>query len=184
VKITEDSNDIAEFAYDALGRRIEKKDLIDANKTRRYYYNNNWQVLCEYDANDVYKRCFVYGNYIDEVLFTQRLLASSQKYYVHDRLYSPAALITYADGIQNELRCRFTANVIGKRVIAGPIEATASGNILMQARATGQIKSLSEASEIVRNSFELKEYQPKEAPLWEERYGKLEDTPKFLGTDA
>jgi len=33
VKIAKDGNDIAEFAYDALGRRIEKKDLIDANET-------------------------------------------------------------------------------------------------------------------------------------------------------
>jgi len=32
----------AEFAYDALGRRIEKKDLVDPNNTRRYYYNYNW----------------------------------------------------------------------------------------------------------------------------------------------
>lgn len=39
-----DDNDIAEFAYDALGRRIEKKDLVDPNNTRRYYYNNNSQV--------------------------------------------------------------------------------------------------------------------------------------------
>jgi len=30
---------VAEFAYDALGRRVEKKDLIDPNNTRRYYYN-------------------------------------------------------------------------------------------------------------------------------------------------
>jgi len=76
-------------------------------------------------------------------------------------------------GIQNELLCQFAANAAGKRVITGPIEATASGNILMQAKATGQIKSLAEAREIVRNSFELKEYQPQEAPLWEEAYEKI-----------
>ena len=76
-------------------------------------------------------------------------------------------------GIQNELLCQFTANAIGKKVIAGPIEATASGNILMQAKATGQIKTLAEARQIVRNSFELKEYQPKDASLWEEKYNKL-----------
>ncbi len=56
----------------------------------------------------------------------------------------------------------------------GPIEATASGNILMQAKATGQIKSLAELREIVRNSFELKEYQPKETQLWDKQYEKLE----------
>ncbi len=76
-------------------------------------------------------------------------------------------------GIQNELLSQFAANATGKRVIAGPIEATATGNILMQAKATGQIKSLAEARKIVRNSFELKEYQPKDASLWQERYNKI-----------
>ncbi|HUW18786.1 MAG TPA: rhamnulokinase family protein [Sedimentisphaerales bacterium] len=76
-------------------------------------------------------------------------------------------------GIQNELLSQFAANATGKRVIAGPIEATASGNILMQARATGQIKSLSEARAIVRNSFALKEYQPQEASVWQEQYKRF-----------
>ena len=76
-------------------------------------------------------------------------------------------------GIQNELLCQFTANAIGKKVIAGPIEATASGNILMQAKATGQIETLNELRKIVRNSFELKEYQPQEASFWQEQYRKV-----------
>jgi rhamnulokinase len=76
-------------------------------------------------------------------------------------------------GIQNELLCQFTANALGKRVITGPIEATASGNILMQARATGQVKSLAEVREIVRNSFELKEYQPQDSEIWREQYNKI-----------
>ena len=49
---------LSEFAYDALGRRIEKKDLIDPNTTRGYYYNNNWQVLCEYDGSNNFKRWY------------------------------------------------------------------------------------------------------------------------------
>ncbi|MHC4791569.1 MAG: rhamnulokinase [Planctomycetota bacterium] len=73
-------------------------------------------------------------------------------------------------GIQNELLCQFTANATAKKVITGPIEATAAGNILMQAKAAGQIKSLAELREIVRNSFELKEYKPQEAQLWDEKY--------------
>jgi rhamnulokinase len=73
-------------------------------------------------------------------------------------------------GIQNELLCQFTANALGKKVITGPIEATASGNVLMQAKATGQIKSLSEARGIVRNSFELTEYEPADVLLWDEHY--------------
>jgi len=73
-------------------------------------------------------------------------------------------------GIQNELLCQFTANAIGRSVITGPIEATASGNILMQAKATGQIKSIDEARRIVRNSFDLKEYRPQDQKLWQQKY--------------
>ena len=73
-------------------------------------------------------------------------------------------------GIKNELLCQFTADATGKKVITGPIEATASGNILMQAKAAGQIESLAEARQIVRNSFELKEYQPQNPDLWKKRY--------------
>jgi rhamnulokinase len=76
-------------------------------------------------------------------------------------------------GIQNELLCQFTANALGKKVVTGPIEATASGNILMQAKATGQIKTLAEARQIVRKSFELKEYQPQQTALWQEQYEKI-----------
>ncbi|MGB2807521.1 MAG: RHS repeat-associated core domain-containing protein [Sedimentisphaerales bacterium] len=99
IRITRDPNDtvVAEYSYDALGRRIEKKDLIDPNNTTRYYYNNNWQVLCEYDGAGSYKKLFVYGNYIDEVLYTQGTSPPSRRYYVHDHLYSPVALV-YATG--------------------------------------------------------------------------------------
>ncbi len=79
-------------------------------------------------------------------------------------------------GIQNELLCQFTANALGKKVITGPIEATASGNILMQAKATGQIQSLAQVREIVCNSFDLKEYQPQEASLWDEQYKKVHNS--------
>jgi rhamnulokinase len=75
-------------------------------------------------------------------------------------------------GIQNELLCQFTADATGRKVITGPIEATASGNILMQAKAAGQLKSIAEARQVVRNSFELKEYQPQNTTLWEKQYSK------------
>lgn len=76
-------------------------------------------------------------------------------------------------GIQNELLCQFIANATGKKIIAGPIEATAAGNILMQAKATRQIQSLNQIREIVRNSFELKEYLPEDTDLWQQQYEKV-----------
>ena len=78
-------------------------------------------------------------------------------------------------GIQNELLCRFATNATGKEVIAGPIEATSSGNILMQAKATGQIASAEEIREIVGKSFDIKHYKPADSPLWTEHYKKAKE---------
>ncbi len=76
-------------------------------------------------------------------------------------------------GIQNELLCQFTADAIGKKAVAGPIEATAAGNILMQAKAIGQIKSLAQGRRIVHDSFDLKEYKPKQTSEWDKQYKKF-----------
>ncbi|PUU91696.1 FGGY-family carbohydrate kinase, partial [Halanaerobium sp.] len=63
-------------------------------------------------------------------------------------------------GIQAEILCQYTANISKKRVVTGPIEATAIGNILTQLIALGEIENLRQGREIVRNSVELKEYLP------------------------
>jgi len=83
--------DVAEFAYDALGRRIRKIDPI-ADETTLYYYNDKWQVLCDYNDSDVRLRKFLYGNYIDEALAI--VLPDNIYFYSHDHLHSPAALMT------------------------------------------------------------------------------------------
>ncbi|MCD5390537.1 rhamnulokinase, partial [candidate division NPL-UPA2 bacterium] len=76
-------------------------------------------------------------------------------------------------GIKNELLCQFAANATGKKVITGPAEATASGNIIMQAMATGQIKTLAQGRELIRNSFEVKEYLPQDRKIWEKQYRNI-----------
>lgn len=63
-------------------------------------------------------------------------------------------------GTQNELLNQLTANATGKTVTAGPVEATALGNILVQAIAKGAVKDLAHARQIVRESFPVKTYQP------------------------
>jgi len=80
-------------------------------------------------------------------------------------------------GIKNELLCEFTANATGKRVVTGPVEATGIGNVLMQARAVGQVQNLAEARKVVSNSFDLKEYEPTETQIWDR---KFEEFIKFL----
>jgi rhamnulokinase len=76
-------------------------------------------------------------------------------------------------GIQNRLLCQLTANVTGKQVVAGPVEATAIGNVLVQALAIGVIGSIAEGREIVRKSFELVTYDPNPDPQTEEAYSRF-----------
>jgi rhamnulokinase len=71
-------------------------------------------------------------------------------------------------GSRNELLNQMTADACGRTVIAGPSEATAIGNILVQTIGVGRIKSLSDGREIVRNSFEVKRYEPRETSEWDE----------------
>jgi sugar (pentulose or hexulose) kinase len=73
-------------------------------------------------------------------------------------------------GIKNELLCQLAANAIGRRVITGPIEATAIGNVLMQAKATGVLRGIDEARAVIARSFELKEYMPQDSETWAQRY--------------
>ena len=84
-----------------------------------------------------------------------------------------ACLHMVGGGIKNELLNQFAADATGKKVVAGPAEATATGNILMQAKAAGQIKTLAEARRIIRNSFELKEYKPQNVSRWQKQYEKV-----------
>jgi sugar (pentulose or hexulose) kinase len=63
-------------------------------------------------------------------------------------------------GCQNDLLNQLTANATGKKIVTGPIEATVLGNVLVQALATGQVKSLQEGRGMLAGSFELKEFLP------------------------
>jgi rhamnulokinase len=64
-------------------------------------------------------------------------------------------------GARNRLLNQFTADVTGRRVVAGPTEATAAGNALVQALGTGALRSLEEVRTVVRRSFPVEEFLPK-----------------------
>jgi rhamnulokinase len=73
-------------------------------------------------------------------------------------------------GANNTRMNQLTANAIGIPVCAGPTEATATGNLLLQAKAAGSVKSLKEIREIVKNSFEIVEYLPSPQLDWDWAY--------------
>lgn len=76
-------------------------------------------------------------------------------------------------GSQNPLLCQFAADATGLPVYAGPAEATAIGNILVQAIAFGRISSLEELREVVRRSFSVRFYEPQRTFDWDERYERF-----------
>ena len=83
------------------------------------------------------------------------------------------ALNIVGGGSQNILLNRFTASALGKPVIAGPGEATVIGNLLVQAMALGEIGSLSELRQVVRASFDTREYLPEKGLDWDGAYARL-----------
>ena len=76
-------------------------------------------------------------------------------------------------GSQNHLLCQFTANATGLPVYAGPAEATAIGNILVQAMAFGRISSIEGLREVVRRSFSLNLYEPQRTSDWDKTYERF-----------
>ncbi|MCX6654735.1 MAG: rhamnulokinase [Candidatus Bathyarchaeota archaeon] len=76
-------------------------------------------------------------------------------------------------GSQNQLLSRLAADATGKRVYAGPAEATAIGNVLVQAMAGGRVRDLPHIRRIVRGSTEITEYEPCGPGEWDEAYMKF-----------
>jgi rhamnulokinase len=76
-------------------------------------------------------------------------------------------------GTKNRQLCQAGADACGRRVVAGPVEATATGNVMMQAVADGVVGSIAEAREVIRRSFPVEEYEPKNTAAWEEAYERF-----------
>lgn len=77
-------------------------------------------------------------------------------------------------GSQSRLLNQFAADATGRPVFAGPVEATAIGNILIQAIAGGQLSSLADLRKTVGDSFPVTEFQPSGKPEWVEAFERFE----------
>ena len=76
-------------------------------------------------------------------------------------------------GTKNRQLCQAAADACGRRVVAGPIEATAIGNLMMQAVASGDVGGIPQAREVIRDSFEVIEYLPHNATAWQDAYSRF-----------
>jgi rhamnulokinase len=76
-------------------------------------------------------------------------------------------------GSQNQLLCQMTADALGVEVVAGPAEATALGNAVVQFIAQGELANLAEARQMLSETIETVRYQPKHREAWEENYQRF-----------
>jgi rhamnulokinase len=76
-------------------------------------------------------------------------------------------------GSQNTLLCQLTADACNRPVAAGPVEATALGNVLVQMLGLGLIRTLAEGRAVVRRSFDVRTFQPRQAAAWDEPYRRF-----------
>jgi rhamnulokinase len=76
-------------------------------------------------------------------------------------------------GSQNELLCQLTADACNRPVLAGPVEATALGNLLVQAIGLKLLGSLADAREVVRRSFMVRTFEPQRPGDWAEPHGRF-----------
>lgn len=106
-------------------------------------------------------------------------LAMTYRYYIEQLEeilgYKMDVVHLIGGGTKDVNLCRFTANVTGKKVTAGPTEATAIGNIVVQLVAQGAIQDMAQGRTL---SDDLKTYMPENAEVWEKKY---QDYLKFKG---
>jgi rhamnulokinase len=98
--------------------------------------------------------------------------------YVLDKLISLTSqtvdvIHIIGGGSQNQLLCQMTANATGRVVLAGPVEATALGNALVQLITLGEIANITEARQVIARSSEMLRYEPQQHSLWNEAYERF-----------
>jgi rhamnulokinase len=76
-------------------------------------------------------------------------------------------------GCQNRLLNQLTADCSNRLVLAGPAEATALGNVMVQSLGLGQVGSLEQAREVIRASFQVERFEPRQSDRWAEPYARF-----------
>ncbi len=109
---------------------------------------------------------------LESLAFKYRVVIESLEQVIGRRIRTIRVI---GGGAQNRLLNQFTADATGKRVLAGPVEATAIGNLALQIVATGGAKSLEEVREIIEQSFTAQTYEPAGAERWHQQFAHFRE---------
>ena len=107
---------------------------------------------------------------LESLALKYRTLLRQMKSWMPD---FPETLHIVGGGSRNALLNQMTADASGLRVTAGPSEATAAGNIAAQMIACGDLSNLAEARALIRASFEIAEFVPRESAPWDEKAARF-----------
>lgn len=77
-------------------------------------------------------------------------------------------------GAKDTLLNQFSADAIGREVVAGPYEATAIGNLMMQVKSTGEVEDFAEMREVITRSFTVDRFEPKQEAQWTDAFGRYQ----------
>jgi len=142
----------ANFKIDPDDSRFLKPGLIDDNMPDRIkaYCQETGQKVPETPAEIVRG---VIESLADKYTKTIKMIEEITNKTINE-------IYIIGGGCRNGLLCQIVANATGLSVFAGPVEATAIGNLMIQAKSMGQIKSIVEGRKVIRKSFGIKKYLP------------------------
>lgn len=106
-----------------------------------------------------------------ESLALQYRMVLGQIEEIHDTKIDRLHIV--GGGTQNAMLNQLTADALGIPVLTGPVEATVIGNLLMQAIGLGHVKDLRQARAIVRDSFEMNTYAPRDTAQWDAQFNRF-----------
>jgi rhamnulokinase len=132
-------------------------------KQIQFYCKETGQAVPETEGEIL--RCI-----IESLALRYRMVLEKIEQLVQKRF---AGLHVVGGGAQHKLLCQYTANALARPVWAGPQEATAIGNMLVQYLALGHISNIQQARLIVRNSFPIVTYEPTDTAMWDDTYVKF-----------
>jgi rhamnulokinase len=113
---------------------------------------------------------------LESLAFRYRMVLESLEHLTGLRLEEIRII---GGGARNHLLNQFTADATGRTVIAGPVEATALGNIAMQMLATGAVASLREARSVIDRSFAVEHFEPRAPDTWSTGYKRFRQYLEF-----
>jgi rhamnulokinase len=107
---------------------------------------------------------------LDSLALKCRVVLSRLENMIGGRI---ATMHVVGGGAQLGPLCQAVADACGRTVVAGPVEATASGNVLVQAMAAGELSGISQAREVLRRSNPLTVYSPRNTAAWDAASGRF-----------